>query len=71
MKLSPAWRKAHRRYSVWALAATGFLQGIWAAVPYAPMWVVIIVQLAIATLGIVGAYLAQPSLYDAESEETE
>jgi hypothetical protein len=60
--ISPNWRKTHKRYSVWALAASGFLQGVWTAIPYAPMWLVISVQLVIALLGIVGAYLAQPCL---------
>jgi hypothetical protein len=67
MKLSPNWRKAHRRYSVWALAASGFLQGVWASIPNAPLWVVVSVQSLIAALGLLGAYLAQSNIYDADT----
>lgn len=70
MKLVSYWRKAHRRNSVRALilsTAVSFVGGIWSALPQAlidglPTWVVLSVPCAISAIGLVLAYVSQPSL---------
>ncbi|SAL19783.1 hypothetical protein AWB68_00685 [Caballeronia choica] len=70
MILSPNWAKAHKRYSVWALAASTALQVLWAAVQDPPLWAVLLANGVIG--GLVIAYLAQPSVTgesDADASE--
>lgn len=72
MKPVSYWRKAHRRNSVRALIASpavSFVGGVWSALPEAwidrlPTWLVLSVPFAISAVGLVLAYLHQPSLED-------
>lgn len=60
--LSPNWAKAHKRYSVWALALSTAMQGMWAAVDHPPLWAILLANAVIGGLGLIGAYLAQPNV---------
>lgn len=63
MTLSPTWQTAHKRYSVIALAAATFLQVVWSIAPAGmPLWVILAANGAIGGLGLIGSYLAQPSV---------
>lgn len=63
MALSPNWRTAHKRYSFWALGAATLLQAVWSVAPaWTPPWLIITVNGVIGGLGLIGTYLAQPSV---------
>lgn len=62
MTLSPNWRTNHKRYAVWALVASTALQVIWSVVQNPPLWAVLSANALIGGLGLIGSYLAQPSV---------
>ncbi|TCK43969.1 hypothetical protein B0G84_2317 [Paraburkholderia sp. BL8N3] len=70
MILSPNWAKTHKRYSVWALAASTAIQVLWAAVQDPPLWAVLLANGVIGGLGLIGAYLAQPSVTGENDADT-
>lgn len=63
MTLSPNWKTTYKRYSVWALAGSTFLQVVWSVAPAGmPLWAILAVNGVIGGLGLIGSYLAQPSV---------
>lgn len=68
--LSPAWRKAHRRYSVWALTASAVIPNMWATIGDPPLWGVLVANAVIGGLGLIGAYLAQPNVTGEEDADS-
>lgn len=62
MILSPNWTTTHKRYSVWALAASTALQVVWSVVQDPPLWAILLANGVIGGLGLIGAYLAQPEV---------
>jgi hypothetical protein len=67
MKLSPNWKTQHKRYSVQALAIGATLTAAWNLVPAElrtdlPSWAPRALAGAIFVFGLIGTYLAQPSL---------
>lgn len=67
MKLSPNWKTNHARYSVKVLALGAAVTTAWMGVPddlkhALPGWLPTAVACSIFVLGLLGAYLAQPSL---------